>query len=160
MGDEIKLVLRKYANENAVALDLDTDPKRPINVEGFHPVFRVNPRGQLLVELVVQFTQVAQGFKEKYDISGGLNLRGGTTVIASANGEVRYVISKPLESEALSSEKPEKNEQAKRRRERQEAFVRELDKMDINLTWNGNSYYRNRIEKSFNFKAVHGTIGK
>jgi hypothetical protein len=155
--DAIVKVLYEYAKTNAVALDLDPNPDRPIRVEGFHPVFRVNPRGQLLVELVAQFTQVTEGFLENYEVSGGLNLRGGTTVIASANGVVRYVISKPLESEAFT---PEKIQTAIKRRERQEAFVRELDRVDTNLTWDGKSYFKNRIRKGLNFKAIHGTIGK
>ena len=154
-GDAILNVLRKYAKDNAVALDLD--PDRGIKVEGFHPVFRVNPRGQLLVEMVAQFTQVDENFQQNYDVSGGLNLRGGTTVIASANGVVRYVISKPLESSKFS---PQKNAEAKMRRERQEAFVRELDQTDTNLTWSDAGYFRNRIAKSINFKAIHRTLGR
>ena len=148
-------VLMKYAEENAVALDLD--PDRTISVEGFHPVFRVNPRGQLLVEMVAQFTQRHEEFQENYDVSGGLNLRGGTTVIASANGVVRYVISKPLESESFSLQK---NAEAKMRRERQEAFVRELDQTDTNLTWSDSGYFTNRITRRLNFKAIHSTLGK
>ncbi len=148
-------VLRTYAKDNAVALDLD--PDRPIRVEGFHPVFRVNPRGQLLVEMVAQFTQRDEKFQENYDVSGGLNLRGGTTVIASANGVVRYVISKPLESEKFSTQK---NAEARMRRERQEAFVREMDQTDMNLTWSNYGYFRNRIARSLNFQAIHRTLGK
>jgi hypothetical protein len=154
-GDAILNVLLTYANDNAVALDLD--PDRVICVEGFHPVFRVNPRGQLLVEMVAQFTQRDEKFQDNYDVSGGLNLRGGTTVIASANGVVRYVISKPLESEKFSAQK---NAEARMRRERQEAFVRELDQADMNLTWSNYGYFRNRIARSLNFKAIHRTLGK
>lgn len=154
-SDVISKVLHTYAKENAVVLDLD--PNRTIRVEGFHPVFRVNPRGQLLVEMVVQFTQRDENFHDNFAVSGGLNLRGGTTVIASANGVVRYVISKPLESEKFS---PQKNGEAKMRRERQEAFVRELDQTDTNLTWSNSSYFKTRIAKSLNFKAIHSTLGK
>jgi hypothetical protein len=78
-------------------------------------------------------------------------------VIASANGVVRYVISKPLESESFS---PEKNAEAKIRREKQEAFVRELDETDTNLTWSDSGYFTNRITRSLNFKAIHNTLGK
>jgi hypothetical protein len=154
-SDAILKVLLEYAKQNAVLLDLD--PDRTIRMEGFHPVFRVNPRGQLLVEMVVQFTQRDENFQENFDVSGGLNLRGGTTVIASANGVVRYVISKPLESEKFSAQK---NAEAKMRRERQEAFVHELDQTDTNLTWGNNSYFRTRIAKSLNFKAIHSTVRK
>lgn len=155
VSDEILDVLFKYAADNAALLHLD--PQRKIHVQGFHPVFRVNPRGQLLVELVVQFTQADALFQKDFEKSGGLNLRGGTTVIASANGVVRYVISKPLESPALP---PEKNEEARKRRERQEAFVRDHDATDTNLTWGNSSYYKDRIRKSINFKAVHNSLGR
>lgn len=155
ISDAIVKVLQDYASKYADKLNLD--PNRPTHIAGFHPVFRVNPRGQLLVEIVVQFTQLDKAFKENTEISGGLNLRGGTTLIASANGAVRYVISKPLESADLPEEI---NRQAAARRQRQIDFVRELDSVDTNLTWNGKKYYNDRILKSINFKAVHGTIGK
>jgi hypothetical protein len=99
--------------------------------------------------MVAQFTQRDEKFQDNYDVSGGLNLRGGTTVIASANGVVRYVISKPLESEKFSAQK---NAEARMRRERQEAFVRELDQADMNLTWSNYGYFRNRIARSLNSK--------
>jgi hypothetical protein len=54
----------------------------------------------------------------------------------------------------------QKNAEARMRRERQEAFVRELDQTDMNLTWSNSGYYRNRITRSLNFKAIHRTLGK
>lgn len=169
LSGEIVEALNKYVNNNDVIKDKDgrtikdllyLHPEAKIHVEGFHPVFRVNPRGQLLVELVIQFTQRDENFIDNIAVSGGLNLRGGTTVIASANGDVRYVISKPLESDRLKELNPEKNLEAKDRRERQEAFVRELDRIDTNLTWEGSNYFNERIKKSLNFKAIHETLGR
>jgi hypothetical protein len=145
--------MHTYARENAVRLQLD--PDRKISVLGFHPVFRVAPRGQLLVEMVVQFAQRDLASVKDVSRLGGLPLRGGTTVIAAANGDVRYVIAKPLESAKLAA--PRQRE-ARYRRERQEAFVRELDDRDPRLAWCDDTYYRKRVALSMNFKTIHGEI--
>lgn len=148
-------ILRKYAKKNWKALHLDPDLLDTLSVDGFHPVFRVNPRGQLLVEMVAQFTQQDKSFKENYSVSGGMPFRGGTTVIAAANGEVRYVIAKPLPSPRID---PDKNRQALARRERQENFVRDCDRFDPHYAWADKSYYENRIARSFNFQSIHDSI--
>lgn len=148
-------VLHGYATRNAAKLYLD--PERKISVRGFHPVFRINQRGQLLVEMIAQFTQHIPDYDKDWAISGGLNYRGGTTVIAAANGDIRYVIAKPL---PFVKKNGKRDKEALRRKERQEAFVRELDEVDTNLTWRDKSYMRTRIEKQLNFKAIHSTIGK
>ncbi len=159
LSHEIAADLLFYAHQNAAALHLD--PDRKITVAGFHPVFRVNPRGQLLVEMVAQFTQKDDKFKNNFEVSGGLNLRGGTTVIAAANGDVRYLIAKPLEP--LNPLNPNgiseaKRREAKARRERQEVFIRECDNRDAHLVWSDDSYFKKRISKSLNFKSIHGGI--
>lgn len=146
-------ILRKYAKKNWKELHLNPDLE--ISVDGFHPVFRVNPRGQLLVEMVAQFTQQDKLFKENYGVSGGVPLRGGATVIAAANGEVRYVIAKPLPSAKID---PAKNAQALVRRERQENFIRDCDLLDPHFAWADESYYENRIARSFSFKSIHDSI--
>lgn len=159
LSHEIAGALLNYAQQNAAQLHLD--PDRKISVAGFHPVFRVNPRGQLLVEMVAQFTQKDDKFKGNFEVSGGLNLRGGTTVIAAANGDVRYLIAKPLEP--FNPDNPNginaaKKREAKERRERQEAFTRECDNQDAHLVWSDDSYFKKRISKSLNFKTIHGGI--
>jgi hypothetical protein len=98
--DELAGQLHSYAEANALALDLD--PNRKINVEGFHSSFRVGPDGQLLVELIAQFTQLDDSSMAKY---GGLPLRGGSTVVAAADGTVRYLISKPMPCSSLEAGK-------------------------------------------------------
>ena len=77
-----------------------TDPDLDIRVAGFHSSYRVAPDGQLLIDIVAQFEQRKP---ETSDEFGGVPLRGGTTVVASADGVVRYVISKPFESGASTS---------------------------------------------------------
>ena len=96
---EIRMDLMAYVQDPTVAAKLSLDPQRKINVLGFHPVFRVAPHGQLLVEIVAQFAQKDDVFDSEF---GGVPLRGGTTVVAAADGTVRYAISKPLGSRALS----------------------------------------------------------
>jgi hypothetical protein len=147
--------LRKYAKRNWKALHLNPDLLDKISVDGFHPVFRINPRGQLLIEMVAQFTQTDKSHKDDYVISGGVPLRGGTTVIASANGEVQYIIAKPLPSSKLD---PAKNTQALARKKRQEDFVRECDRFDPQFAWADDDYYQNRITRSFSFKSIHDSI--
>ncbi len=150
---DIARMLGNFAKSNAKLLHLDDT--RPIQVRGFHTVFRVNNRGQLLVEMVTQFIQEDADFKNDFEVSGGLSLKGGTTVIASANGEIRYVISKPLESKNISKDK---NREAKLRRERQEKFVQDCDKFDSQFAWSDESYFKERMMLNFSFKATHNHI--
>ncbi len=147
--------LRQYASNKDNAKKLHLDPTRPIAVLGFHPVFRVAPRGQLLVEMVLQFAQRDREFESDIHRSGGLPLRGGTTVIAAANGDVRYVISKPLESKHISEAK---QREAKLRRQQQEAFVEDCDSRDARLAWSDDKYYRQRLALQMNFKAIHSEV--
>lgn len=139
--------LEAWARKNAAALDLD--PKRDIAVRGFHPVFRVAPNGQLQVEVVAQFTQIqrTEGMPEY----GGLAARGGTTVIAAADGTVRYVISKPLPSTSISEAK---NREADDRLGRQLAFVEDCDRTDPRLPWGDDNYGQKRMS-AYNFRNLH-----
>lgn len=150
---ELAGMLIEFARENAELLHLSKN--HDTQVRGFHTVFRVNNRGQLLVEMVAQFIQEDKNFKENYEVSGGLSLKGGTTVIASASGEIRYIISKPLESGNISAAK---NLEAKNRRERQEKFVRDCDKFDAQFAWANESYFKARMMRNFSFKATHNHI--
>jgi len=119
--------LYNYAKANAAALYLD--PTKPIAVSGFHPVFRVAPNGQLLIELVAQFSQHD---REHDGDLGGLPLRGGTTLVAAADGHVRYVIAKPLPSTTLPDAK---SREAGARLDRQRAFVRLSDMTNLYLAY-------------------------
>ena len=85
----------------------------------------------------------------------GLPLRGGTTVIAAANGDVRYVIAKPLESKRIGAAK---QREARQRRQQQEDFVHRCDTRDARLAWCDDKYFRKRIALGMNFKAIHSEI--
>jgi len=143
---EIAVGLHEWARRNAK--DLDLDPGRAISVEGFHSLFRVAPNGQLQVEVVALFAQVDEDDDPAF---GGLPRRGGTTVVAAADGTVRYVISKPLPSEELRSQK---QDEAHARIDRQRAFVEACDRDDASLPWCDDDYIRTRMTFR-NFRSLH-----
>jgi hypothetical protein len=154
----VKEELHQYAARNAAKLGLS--PDRKISVRGFHPAFRVGSDGQLLIEIVAQFAQRAN--KDEVERKhgrgklGGVPLRGGTTVIASAEGKIRYVISKPLTSPKLRADQ---RKHASERLERQLNFVSQCDSADPRLPWDHSSkYYSKRIALAMNFAAIHRGI--
>jgi hypothetical protein len=120
-----------------------------IEVHGFHPVFRVAPNGQLLIELVAQFAQTDRSRTEDF---GGILLRGGTTLIASADGTVRYVISKPLPSPTLN---PSKKIEADARLQRQLAYLHMCDLTDTKLCYSSADEFKNRMRLRMNLAALH-----
>jgi hypothetical protein len=144
--------LYAYAQANAPALLLD--PSRKIEVHGFHPVFRIAPDGRLLIELVVQF---AQKDEQQNDDLGGIPLRGGTTLVASADGTVRYLIAKPLPSNLLI---PAMQREAQARYERQVNYVRLCDSVDANSAYLGSEEFKVRMAARMNLSSLHqGALG-
>ena len=129
--------LTKWARAKSDRLGLD--PSHTIELDGFHTVFRFAPDGQLLVELVAQFTQLDEKTK-KDDAYGGIPFRGGATVIAAANGVVRYVVAKPMTDA---------------RRQRQLAYVGELDSGDPALAYASPEYDGVRMRARTSFAALH-----
>lgn len=141
------IALNQYAHENRAALGLDAD--LPIHCAGFHSVFRRAPRGLYLVEVIAQFVQTDRSSSLDF---GGLPLRGGTTVIASADGIVRYTICKPLPSNILS---PEMRKQADARINRIKEFIHLCDARDPRLAWGDDAYVAQRMQLRANFQALH-----
>lgn len=141
-------LLHEYAKTNCKKLHLD--PDLDIRVAGFHSSYRVAPDGQLLIDIVAQFEQCKP---ETSDELGGVPLRGGTTVVASADGVVRYVISKPLESGASTSIK---RREAKERKDRQYDFVETCDQADPQRAWcAGDRDLNTRMLRMHNFASLH-----
>ena len=148
--EEYAPLLQEYANTNAKKLQLD--PNKDIEVAGFHSSYRVAPDGQLLIDIVAQFEQCD---KETSDELGGAPMRGGTTVVASADGVVRYVISKPLVSGASTSIK---RREAKLRKERQYNFVDDCDQNDPQRAWCADhGDLRLRMLRMHNFASLHSS---
>jgi hypothetical protein len=141
--------LHSWAKDNRIALQLD--PEETIAVEGFHSTFRVAPDGQLQVEIVAQFCQTDESRKDEF---GGIPARGGTTVIASADGSVRYVIAKPLPSGALSGDQADR---AESRLAAQRDYLDVWDRDDALLPWADERYERTRMTKR-DFRALHLAI--
>jgi len=141
--------LAGYASLNAAALGLDSKPPNKIQVRGFHPVFRVAPNGKLLVELVAQFAQ--QDVRERRTL-GGVPFRGGATVIASAEGEVRYLISKPFDRQGAA----QVAERAHARYQRQLRFISSADARNPKTPYMSSDEYDQRIAALASFSALHG----
>ena len=141
-----------WARQNASILRLD--PKLPIRARGFHPSFRIGSQGQLLLELILQFSQTDEDSVDE-DAFGGVPFRGGTTVVLSAENTIRYVIAKPLPHRNLSKNR---SRQAKERRDRQTEFVERSDYYDPSFTWYDQKTYRNRMAKRMDFAAMHRRI--
>jgi hypothetical protein len=151
--------LQGYAQVNAAQLLLD--PQVKIEVHGFHPVFRVAPDGRLLIELVVQFAQKAPDPAAAHGSShdppalpdlGGVPLRGGTTLIASADGTIRYLIAKPLPSSSLPADR---HREAQLRLQRQADYVRLCDHIDAGCAYCGDSEFRSRMRARSSLMALH-----
>jgi hypothetical protein len=146
--ERLATMLHSYATAHAQKLHLD--PDLPIQVHGFHSMFRVGADGQLRAELVAQFVQRA-----KEEPLGGLRLRGGTTAIFSAEGQPRYVISKPLATAPLSARQVT---EARERRDRTLGFVADCDGRDPMFPWGGQRYMDLRMLERFTFAAVHHSL--
>jgi hypothetical protein len=76
-------VLRAWADKNRAALLLD--PRLPIGVPSFHPVFRTKDNGRLRLEMVVEIIQFRQAkFDPNIPEAGSFPFRGGVTLIVEA----------------------------------------------------------------------------
>lgn len=97
--DEPEAVLRDiakglttWAKDNRARLKLHAT--LPVALRGFHPVHRIAPTGELLMEMIAHFVQTQ---KETADEDlGGLKYRAGVTLIANIDGQIRYLIHKPF----------------------------------------------------------------
>jgi hypothetical protein len=134
-----------YASSNAQLLMLDATQK--IHALGVHPVFRVAPSGRLLIELVVQIAQRSSRPAEDF---GGVPARGGTTLIVSFDGTVKYAIAKPLPGGATAGRAVEA---AQRRLDRQGAYLHALSLQDLRYAYADEVL--SRAELRATFKNLH-----
>lgn len=90
--------LTRWARTHAVAIGLE--PSLRIALSGVHVTYRRAQDGQPLPKIVVQYTQRRPDLEEKFqpDLPAEQRtpLRAGTTLIARVNGEVKYIVAKPL----------------------------------------------------------------
>jgi hypothetical protein len=146
---------------NALRLGLDPNPNLRISVRGFHPVFRFTPQGQFLIELVAQFSQ-RLGTTTSYVTGpntsglpsdlGGVPRRAATTIVASADGTIRYVISKPAPSPDAP---PHMKRLAEARLARQDRHLLSFDLRDPLQPWASADYMSERLADSFDLIALH-----
>jgi hypothetical protein len=155
-GDDLRAFARglhAYAVANAALLGLD--PNGTIAVQGFHSTFRVGRNGRLLVEQVAQFTQQEDGDPAL----GGLPFRGGTTMVFSTDGSVRYVIAKPLRSAGAVPSVPDGAAIA--RYKRQADFANECSLADPQFAWHfANTPLDQHMRDRMSLAALHRGISR
>jgi hypothetical protein len=144
---DVAKTVHKFADDNRQALLLH--PTLRIRVSGFHPVLRVAPDGQPLIEIVVQLVQTDDSRKEEL---GGLPFRGGTTLIVQADGRIRYLIAKPLPEGDAG---PATDEAGARRLTRTREYVAELDRRDPRMATAEDSYLADRMKMRSRLQAIH-----
>src|SRR5262245_26585492 len=88
-------ILSRFGRVNAKALGLNPDNK--VQAFSFHAIHRVKPDGGLSVELIAELMQQMEVPLDPTDkTSDKFTFRGGTTVVLTDEGKVRYAIQKNL----------------------------------------------------------------
>lgn len=144
--------IKLHAFAKAHSKQLRLDPDRDIAVNGFHVNFRVGPEGKLVVEIVAQFIQTDESYRERL---GGIPLRGGTTIVIAGDGAIRYVIAKPIVRRSDTAEDRDVPE-GKARLARQTAYMLELDERDPHMAFCDDKYRGKRMKARMSLQALHG----
>ena len=129
--------LHAWATEHQEALQLD--PSAPIQVAGFHTSLRLDADGYAQTHISLQLVQ--RDADSERDL-GGITPLGGTTVIADGSGRVRYVIAKPLPTEANG------------RLEQLNAFAAGVEHRLRRPAWAADA--RTRIVNNLNLRSIDG----
>jgi hypothetical protein len=96
--------LSRFGRANAKALGLNED--RNVQAFSFHAIHRVAPDGRLKVEVIAELMQQMDVPSDRADKdSEKFTFRGGTTVILTEDGEVRYAIQKNLGKDDAHNER-------------------------------------------------------
>jgi hypothetical protein len=118
-------VLRDWAEKHRAALGLD--PRLPVNVPSFHPVFRTKDDGRLRVEMIVEIIQTRDAaFGPGIPEAGSFPFRAGVTLIVEAPELTReagkgLVAQPPAIRFAIG--RPMTGDDARGREERQRSFA-------------------------------------
>lgn len=118
-------VLRKWAAAHRHQLGLD--PKLPVTVPSFHPVFRTMANGRLRMEMVVEIIQSRRApFDSRVPEAGSFPFRGGVTLIVEApeltrDNKGHTVALAPVVRFAVA--KPSVGEESKQREMTQRSFA-------------------------------------
>ena len=145
----MRMALADYARDNALALGLTGRPD--VYIAGFNAVFRVAQTGALQIELIAQFIETAKSTVADPEW-GGVPVRGGTTVIIGVDGQVRYIIKKPLPAAMVDARA---RASADLRVAAQRAFVERLDGGDPQTNYLDQSGFAARMYARMSLRALH-----
>ena len=148
--EEAARSFHRFADTKRNRKRLGLHPDLKVRVRGFHRVSRVSPRGRVLNEIVLWFEQEDKG-AAKDPRFGGLPVRGGCTVIASADGEIRYVIGKPLPAAGAR-----RGDAGRTRLEAMAGFVAQCDAADPVSAYQNPAAVPGRMKARFNLRSLHG----
>jgi hypothetical protein len=146
--------LSRFAKNHASSLRLD--PRVPIEVKGFHPSFHVGENGQLLVELVAQWTQTYPKGDDRREEIGGVVLRAGTTAVFASDGTVRYIAARPLPGPHLQY--ASHKDLAMRRISEFRSYVDALDAQDPVTLWCSQADLDRRMAGRATSAAAHRVL--
>jgi hypothetical protein len=94
--------LSQFGKHHARALGLNS--QRPVQAHSFHAVARVNPSGGVNVETVAELMQQMDvDLDPKDKDTPAFTFRGGTTVVLTHEGKVRYAIQKSVGKDNLQN---------------------------------------------------------
>lgn len=136
----------QFAQRHAAELGLSDPDKIKVAVHGFHQTIRVSPDGRWLPQTIIQLVQSTDD-----ENLGGLKLRGGTTLIADAEGVIRHIVAAPLPTAMKRSFA----QQGKERLKRMYDYVDYCDAADARMAWADDHYRKVRMERRARFRALH-----
>jgi hypothetical protein len=130
---------------------LQLDPNLDVEVQGLHPSFRVASNGRVRLDIVAQFVQERERTTEERAKLGGLRLLMGSTVIFNQQGQVRFVIAKPL---------TDMDAPRARSLKKIADHVAALDEEDLDAIWRDSEYFTRRMIERANFAIMDATRTK
>lgn len=98
----------------------------------------------------MQYAQVDHSVKDQL---GGIPFRGGCTLIASSNGSVRYLISKPMRK---AGGDPSRGSKGEARFARQLDYLKMCDVQNALTPYYTAQEYPERMLELMNFANLHG----
>jgi hypothetical protein len=139
-----------WARQNVQALGLSAE--LPVQVDGFHAVFRVGAGGAPRADIIARFVQSLPR-RDQRSVGGrlgGVPLRGGSTVVADATGRVRFVVTRPVPT---LDRRDGAGEPGALRMRDIEDFVATFDGYDAMGPWLDRA---ERIPQTLNFARIDG----
>jgi hypothetical protein len=135
------ILLSRFGKKHARALGLSS--QHPVQAHSFHAVGRVGPTGRVNVEIVAELMQKMEvRLDPKDEDSETFTFRGGTTVVLTEEGKVRYAIQKSLGKDNA------KNERLRRQRE----YYRETEEAMAMATYISRT---GRKDQPMRFNLIH-----